>query len=82
MPIDLTDINFHHLTRSEAQQIESELDGMYPTLNPTPIQSTASSTFFENHKYMAVGLGLFVVGTYYLHTKQVNKLARDFNNPE
>ena len=79
MPLSLSDINFHHLTQQEAQQIESELNGMYPDLNPTAVQSNAWSGFFENHIYLFGGTALLLAGAYYMHTQTSFDLQRRMN---
>ena len=79
MPLTLNDINFHSLTRDEAQELESELNAEYPDLNSTPIQSNVQSTFFENHKYLALGAGALVLWSYYSHQRMGVVMRRQAN---
>lgn len=69
MPLTLSDINFHSLTRDEAEELEQELNAEYPDLNSTPIQSDVRTTFFENHKYVVLGAGALVLWSYYCHQR-------------
>ena len=76
MPLTLNDVNFYSLTRDEAQQLETELDQLYPDLNKTPVASNVKKTFYENHKYMVLGVGAVVLWSYYGHTQFVSQMNR------
>lgn len=79
MPLTLNDINFTSLTRTEAQQLEQELNAQYPDLNQTPIQSNVRATFFENHRYLVLGAGALMVWSYYGHQRMSTIMNRRAN---
>ena len=76
MPLTLNDVNFYSLTRDEAQKLETEFDQMYPDMNKTPVASNVNNTFYENHKYMVLGVGAVVLWSYYGHTQLVTQMNR------
>jgi hypothetical protein len=79
MPLTLNDINFHSLTRAEATQLETELEGMYPDMVQTPVQSTAFDGYYENHKYLALAVGAVVFWAYTSHERTAVMIKRRMN---
>ena len=78
MTIDINDINYHSLTKSEARDIQQELDSEYGTLEKFPVKSNVRSTFFENHWILIGSAALIFVSSMYKNNLNVSRARRDF----